>query len=55
MGKHWIKNFAELATTPNRKLALEIAEAGLTAIGTTDVILNKVKLEDRRASCRERV
>ncbi len=46
MGKHWIKNFTELATTPNRKLALEIAEAGLTAIGTTDVILNKVKLEN---------
>jgi glycerate-2-kinase len=46
MQKRWIKNFDELATTKNRKLALEIAEAGLTAIGTEDVILKSVKLEN---------
>jgi len=46
MQKRWIKNFDELATTENRKLALEIAEAGLAAIGTDDVILNSIKLEN---------
>ena len=46
MQKRWIKNFDELAITENRRLALEIAEAGLTAIGTEDVILNSIKLEN---------
>ncbi|MFH1200728.1 MAG: DUF4147 domain-containing protein [bacterium] len=44
--KNWIKNFDELATTPNRKMALEIVEAGLDAINTEEVIKNKIKLED---------
>jgi glycerate-2-kinase len=38
MEKHWIKNFDELAITPNRKIALEIMEAGLDAINTEKVI-----------------
>ena len=46
MQKRWIKNFDQLATTENRKLALEIAEAGLVAISTEDVILNSVRLEN---------
>jgi len=46
MQKKWIKNFDELAITENRKLALEIAEAGLRAIATEEVILNKIKLEN---------
>jgi glycerate-2-kinase len=46
MEKRWIKNFNELATTPNRKSALEIAEAGLNAIATEGVILNSIKLEN---------
>ena len=46
MQKHWIKNFDELATTENRKLALQIAEAGLDAISTEGVILNSIKLEN---------
>lgn len=44
--KHWIKNFDELATTENRKLALEIVEAGLDAISTERVILNSIRLEN---------
>jgi len=44
--KHWIKNFEELATTPNRKLALQIIESGLDAIDTENVILNSLKLEN---------
>lgn len=43
---HCIKNFTELATTENRKLALEIAESGLEAINTENVILNSLKLEN---------
>src|ERR1035437_2554945 len=45
MIKHRIKNFDELATTENRKLALQIAEAGLDAIDTEKVMLDSVKLE----------
>ena len=51
--KHWIKNFEELAVTENRKLALEIAEAGLNAIGTEGVILNSIKLENNILSVME--
>ncbi len=43
MGK--IKNFAELAVTPERNAALEIAEAGLAAIDTGVVIRKWVKEE----------
>ncbi|MFA5931971.1 MAG: DUF4147 domain-containing protein [Candidatus Paceibacterota bacterium] len=46
MQRSWIKNFEELATTPNRKNALEIVEAGLDAINTQKVIKNKINLED---------
>ena len=53
MHKHWIKNFEELLENgkegeirENRKLALEIAEAGLDAIDTEGVILNSIKLEN---------
>ncbi|MFA5792146.1 MAG: DUF4147 domain-containing protein [Candidatus Paceibacterota bacterium] len=42
--KEWIKNFDELATTPNRKIALEIMEAGLDAINTEKVINSSVLL-----------
>lgn len=42
--KKWIKNWDELATTPNRKIALEIMETGLNAINTEIVMLNSVKL-----------
>src|SRR3989338_457420 len=46
MDKRYIKNFDELATTENRKFALEIAEAGLDAINTEKVISDSVKLEN---------
>ena len=46
MDRHWIKNFNELAMTPNRKMALEIVEAGFDAINTEEVIKNKIKLEN---------
>ena len=44
MQKHSIKNFDELATTPNRKIALEIMEAGLDAINTERVVLSSVSI-----------
>lgn len=40
----WVKNFNELAITPNRKIALEIMEAGLNAINTEKVIVSLVSL-----------
>lgn len=46
MKEHWIKNFDELATIENRKLALEIAEAGLEAINTQKVIHSSLSLKD---------
>lgn len=46
MSGNWIKNFDELATTENRKLALQIAEAGLSSIDTQGVIFNLIKLEN---------
>ena len=46
MATRWIKNFDELATTPNRKLALQIAESGLESISTSNVISNSIKLEN---------
>lgn len=46
MQKSWIKNFDELATTPNRKNALRIVEAGFDAINTEEVIKSKVKLQN---------
>jgi len=46
MATHLIKNFDKLATNENRKLALQIAESGLDAINTSNVILNSIKLEN---------
>src|ERR1035437_9999936 len=46
MDGHWIKNWDILATTPNRKVALQIIESGLDAIDTQNVILNSLKLEN---------
>jgi glycerate 2-kinase len=46
MDRHWIKNFDELATTPNRKIVLEIMEFGLESINTEGVVLNSIKLQD---------
>lgn len=46
MQKSSIKNFNELATTENRELALIIAESGLAAINTEEIILNSIKLQD---------
>lgn len=46
MQKSFIKNFDELATTENRKLALTIVETGLNAINTEEVVFNSVKLTD---------
>src|SRR3989344_674187 len=40
-----IKNFDILPTTPNRKMALEIAEAGLEAINTEKVVMSSVSLK----------
>jgi len=44
MEKRWIKNFDELAITPNRKIALEIMEAGLDAINTDQVVESSVSV-----------
>jgi len=44
--KNWIKNFDDLATNVNRKMALKIAEAGFESISTERVIKNKIKLEN---------
>ena len=46
MQENLVKNFNELATNSNRKLALQIMESGLNAINTESVILNSVKLEN---------
>jgi len=42
MEQHIVKNFDELATTQNRKIALEIIETGLDAINTGKVIFSSV-------------
>ena len=44
MGK--IKNFENLATNPGRKVALQIAEAGLLAIDTRKIVKEKIYLTD---------
>ena len=49
-----IKNFSELATTPNRELALKIIEAGLSAIDTENVISNSIKLENNILSIQDK-
>jgi len=50
----WIKNFKDLATTENRKLALEVAETGLNAINTEQVILSSIKLKNNILSIQEK-
>jgi glycerate-2-kinase len=45
MQKQWIENYKELATTDNRRLALEIANAGYNAISTEGVLLDSVRLD----------
>lgn len=46
MDNHLIKNFDSLASTKSRKAALTIAEAGLLAIDTEQVINQAVSLEE---------
>jgi glycerate-2-kinase len=45
MAKEWIKNKADLATTPERKLVLDIVESGLDAIDTESAIRAAVSLD----------
>jgi glycerate-2-kinase len=49
-----IKNTAALAVTDARKLGIEIIEAGLTAIDTSDVIKKNIRLEDEFLFVKER-
>src|SRR3972149_4750962 len=49
----WIKNFDELATSKERKIALQIAEAGFEAISTRDVIANSIKLKNNILSVKD--
>lgn len=44
--KSYIKNFNELASTGNRKSALLIAEAGLAAINTQEIIFRSISLQN---------
>lgn len=46
MQKQWFKNYDELATSPNRKIAFDIANAGYNAIDTELVVANLVQLEN---------
>lgn len=49
-----IRNFDQLATTPLRKQALAIIEAGYEAIGTEEVISNSVKLDGNNLQVRDK-
>lgn len=46
MNKGLIKNFDELAIDENRRLILQIVEAGLGAINTHNVVLNSISLQN---------
>ncbi len=46
MPKRWINNWDTVATTPARRQALEIVEAGLNAIDTERAIRSSVSLQD---------
>jgi glycerate-2-kinase len=46
MNEGLIKNFDELAIDENRKLILQVVEAGLMAINTRNVVLNSISLQD---------
>lgn len=50
-----IKNFEQLATTPLRKKALEIVEAGYQAIQTDHVIATHVRLENTTLYVKEHI
>jgi glycerate 2-kinase len=52
MGK--IQNFEELAVTPGRRVALEIAEAGLATIDTESALEKNVRLESSELVVRDR-
>jgi glycerate-2-kinase len=41
-----IKNLEKLTTTPNRQIALEVMQAGLSAISTKDIIQSSIILKD---------
>jgi glycerate-2-kinase len=43
--KVWIKNFDELAFTPERRIVLDIAQSGLDAIDTSEVVKKYVLLD----------
>ena len=47
MTSRWIKNYEALATTKSRRDILAIAEAGLTAIETSAVIKQNVRIKDQ--------
>ena len=44
MSQNWIKNYSEIATTPARRMALDIVSAGLDAIETAAVVGSAVSL-----------
>lgn len=47
MSKNWIKNRSDLQTSPERKIVLDIIEAGYDAIDTKEIIKSTVKLKGR--------
>lgn len=51
---HWIKNWDKLATTPTRTNLLTIAEAGLNAIDTDQVIKSSIKLDGTTLTIKDR-
>ncbi|MFA4975078.1 MAG: DUF4147 domain-containing protein [Candidatus Paceibacterota bacterium] len=54
MSERFIKNFDELATTPNRKITLEIMESGLNAINTAKVIESSINLVGKNLFIKEK-
>ncbi len=46
MHKNYIKNFSAIATTQNRKIALEIIESGLDAISTKHVVESFISVKE---------
>lgn len=55
MTKEWIKNFDQIATSDNRKLALSIIQAGLDAIDTEKAIASSVTLDGRRLKIKDQI
>lgn len=55
MDKKWIKNWEEIATTDNRKTALEIIEAGYDAIDTERVLIQFISLENNLLKVQDKV